>query len=64
MKTNVGNIDKILRIVLGIVVIVLGFVFQSWWGLIGVVLLFTGLLNFCPIYSIFGLSTKPKTESK
>jgi hypothetical protein len=64
MKTNVGNIDKILRIVLGIVVIVLGFVFQSWWGLIGVVLLFTGLLNFCPIYSIFGLSTKPKTEAK
>ncbi len=62
MKTNVGSADKIIRIVLGIVIIVLGFVFQSWWGLIGVVVLLTGILNFCPAYALIGVSTKAKVK--
>jgi hypothetical protein len=64
MKSNVGNIDKILRIVLGVVIIVLGFVLHTWWGLVGVVLIATGFLNWCPIYAVLGLSTKPKADAQ
>lgn len=64
MKKNVGNADKIIRIVLGLAVIVLGFIFQSWWGLVGIVLLLTGLINFCPIYYVIGASTKPKVDTE
>ncbi len=62
MKKNVGGIDRILRGVLGIAIIAAGLIFSSWWGLIGVVFLFTSLFSFCPAYLPFGLSTC-KTES-
>ena len=59
MKANVGGIDKILRVVLGLAIIIVGwFVFQSYWALAGVVLLLTGLFSRCLLYSIFGINTK------
>lgn len=64
MKQNVGNVDRYIRIILGLVIIVWGFVYSNWLGLIGLVPLITGLVNFCPIYGILGLSTKPKVESE
>jgi Inner membrane protein YgaP-like, transmembrane domain len=65
MKKNVGSADKVFRVVLGIAVILLGIIFQSWWGLIGIIPLFTGLVNFCPLYAVLGLSTSKKAaESK
>ncbi|MDO4450616.1 MAG: DUF2892 domain-containing protein [Moraxella sp.] len=57
MKINVGKPDKIARIVLGVVIIGLGVAFGSWWGVIGLVPLLTGLINFCPIYHLLGMST-------
>ena len=57
MKENVGGFDRIFRIVLGVVVIVLGLLYHSWWGLIGIVPLLTGLTNRCPAYLPFGIST-------
>ena len=60
MKTNVGGIDKILRIVVGIALIAmaaLGVV--GTWGWIGVVPLLTGLLGTCPAYSLLGMNTCP-----
>ncbi|MBK7673718.1 MULTISPECIES: DUF2892 domain-containing protein [Candidatus Accumulibacter] len=60
MKTNVGGIDKILRIVVGIALIAmaaLGVV--GAWGWIGVVPLLTGLLGTCPAYSLLGMNTCP-----
>ncbi len=60
MKTNVGGIDKILRIVVGIALIAmaaLGVV--GAWGWIGVVPLLTGLLGSCPAYSLLGVNTCP-----
>ncbi len=63
MKTNVGTPDRIFRAVLGLVIIGLGFAFQSWWGLIGIVPLFTAALGTCPAYMPFGISTC-KTEPK
>ncbi|MBN1561089.1 DUF2892 domain-containing protein [candidate division KSB1 bacterium] len=57
---NVGKTDKMVRLVLGIVVIIAGVVFKSWWGLVGLVLLITALLNFCPLYVPFKINTARK----
>jgi len=61
MKLNVGNVDRVLRIVVGLVLLsltVLGP--QSLWGLLGIVPLLTGVFRFCPAYAVLGMSTCPK----
>lgn len=59
MKTNVGGLDKTLRIVIGALLIVLAFMGTiGVWGYIGIVPLLTGVFNFCALYSILGISTK------
>jgi predicted RND superfamily exporter protein len=57
MKKNVGIADKSLRIILGIVIIALGFIFKTWWGAIGIIPLFTGVFSWCGLYSLLGIST-------
>ncbi len=58
MKTNVGGIDKIARISVGLLLIVLTLMGTiGVWGWIGVAPLATGLFNFCPVYSLMGIST-------
>ncbi|MEA2117524.1 DUF2892 domain-containing protein [Halovibrio sp. HP20-50] len=58
MKSNVGGIDKMLRILIGIILIVLTLVGTiGAWGWIGVVPLATGLFNFCPVYKLIGINT-------
>lgn len=64
MKANVGNSDRIIRFILGAVIIVLGFVYNSWWGVVGIVPIITASLNFCPAYSLIGISTKKKVETE
>lgn len=60
MKTNVGGIDRVLRIVLGIVLIGLAATGTvGWWGWLGVLPLVTGLFSTCPLYSVLGLNTCP-----
>lgn len=59
MKKNVGGIDRTVRIVVGILVIGLGLMMNSWWGLLGVVLLLTGLFRFCGLYTLLGINTCP-----
>ncbi|MEW6195256.1 MAG: DUF2892 domain-containing protein [Bacteroidota bacterium] len=62
MIKNMGSADKVIRIILGVVIIALGIYFQSWWGLIGILPLFTALVGWCPAYMPFGISTcKTKT---
>lgn len=60
MKSNVGGIDRILRIVAGVALIgaALAGVIGPW-GWVGVVPLATGLINFCPLYTVLGFSTCP-----
>jgi len=60
MNTNVGGIDKILRIIVGLVLLSLVFIGpQTAWGWIGIVPLATGLINWCPLYTLLGLNTCP-----
>lgn len=59
MKQNVGGIDKIVRIIAGLVLISLVFVGpKTVWGWIGLIPLATGLFNFCPAYLLFKFNTK------
>jgi len=60
MQPNVGRTDRIVRIVVGIVIILLGLVYQSWWGVIGLIPVATGLLRWCPAYLPFGFSSDEK----
>ena len=58
MTQNVGGIDRILRIVIGLVLIALTVTGTiGVWGWLGVVLLATGALGWCPPYAIFGFNT-------
>ncbi len=60
MKCNVGTVDRLLRIIVGLVIAILGVVFDSWLGLIGIVPIATGLFRFCPLYLPFKISTDKK----
>ena len=60
MKANVGGIDRIARALVGLVLIVLAATGTiGVWGYIGVVLLGTALIRFCPFYPLLGLNTCP-----
>jgi hypothetical protein len=64
MKANVGGIDRVLRIVVGLALIAwVLFANGPIWAWIGAIILATGLMSFCGAYSIFGISTcKTKQE--
>ena len=57
MRRNVGTVDFIVRIIIGIVIAVLGVVFKNWLGLIAIIPIGTALLHWCPLYRLFGIST-------
>ena len=60
MERNVGSIDKIVRIVVGLALIALVFVGpKTAWGWIGIVPLLTVALGWCPLYTVLGLRTAP-----
>ncbi len=66
MKANVGFLDMFIRIFLGVVMIGMAIagVFPGQWnmiiGIVGIVPLATGLMKFCPLYTILGINTKGK----
>ena len=58
MKSNVGGMDRILRIVIGAVLVLLAVTGQvGAWGWIGLLPLATGLSGWCPPYSLLGINT-------
>lgn len=60
---NVGTIDRVLRIIVGLALISLVFVGPKVvWGWIGVVPLLTGVFKFCPAYKLFGISSCPSKK--
>ena len=60
MKCNVGSTDRIIRIVIGLGIAIGGVIFESYWGLIGVVVLATAIFRFCPFYPLLGINTSDK----
>lgn len=57
---NIGKIDKIIRIILGLILLSLLFILEGnlkYLGLIGIVPILTASISFCPIYKIFGIKT-------
>ena len=68
MSTNVGGIDKILRIVVGLALIAFALfgpatVIWKWVGYIGIVPILTALLGWCPAYTLIGVSTCPAKKA-
>jgi len=62
--TNVGTLDRAIRIILGLGGLSLVFVGpQSPLGYLGIIPLATGLIGFCPLYKVFGLSTLPTKKA-
>lgn len=65
MTANVGTVDRVLRIIVGLALIALALglvpgMAAVKWGWIGIVPLGTALLGYCPLYSILGVSTCPR----
>ncbi len=57
-KNNVGQLDRILRVIVGLGLISLVFIGpKSLWGWVGVVPLLTGLIGTCPLYTLLGIRT-------
>ena len=60
LKVNEGSLDRIIRVILGLIIFSLWFVLQGnakYLGLIGLIPLITALLGWCPLYTIFGINT-------
>ena len=65
MKNNVCGIDRMLRLVAGIVLVALAATDTvGWWGWIGLVPLLTGLARFCPLYLVPGFSSCPVGKAR
>jgi len=65
MQKNVGAIDKVLRVVIGLGLLSLIFIGpKTLWGLIGIVPLATVVMGWCPAYSVLGIKTCPTQTAK
>ncbi|MDK9726086.1 MAG: DUF2892 domain-containing protein [Sterolibacteriaceae bacterium MAG5] len=64
MKLNVGGIDRILRILVGLALVAWAIFGGSVWAWIGIVPLATGAIGFCPFYPLIGLNTCPMKDNK
>lgn len=66
MKKNIGNTERVIRVIAGIAILSLIFFLDGvtrWWGLIGIVPLLTGVIGWCPPYAILGINTCGKSEA-
>lgn len=60
MNKNVGGIDKIIRIIIGLLLIILAATdYIGWWGWLGMIPLATGVFSRCGLYSLLGINTCP-----
>jgi len=66
MINNVGGIDRVLRVVLGLALLAFCFLLEGparWIGLVGAVPLATALIGWCPFYSFMGVNTCPRSNA-
>ena len=65
---NEGTVDRAIRVVIGLALLIIGFAVVGGtagtiMGIVGLVPLLTGLIGWCPLYSLFGLSTTGSADS-
>lgn len=58
MKQNIGKTERIIRVVIGLIIIAVGAYFRSWWGAIGLLPILTAALGWCGLYTLLGISTR------
>ncbi len=64
MQCNIGKNDKNIRLALGALIVLWGLLYQNWWGLIGLVLLITAFISWCPLYAVLGIKTCTHADKK
>jgi len=60
MKKNIGTVDRVFRVIVGLGLIAFGLIYHNWLGAIGAVPLLTALIGFCPLYCPLGINTTGK----
>lgn len=63
MRSNMGSADRVIRLLLGLMALSLGYLYESYWGLIGLVPLLTSAFSWCPLYVPFKISTKTENTN-
>jgi len=63
MKCNVGGADRLFRVLLGLMILALGFLYESPWGLVGIIPLLTAVFGWCPLYLPMRFSSCKKTPN-
>ncbi len=64
MKPNIGKVDRLLRVIVGIVAVTWGVTSNNWWGALGIIPLITAAIGWCPPYAIFGVETCPSNTKE
>lgn len=65
MTSNVGGIDRVLRIVVGAVLVALTLTHTiGAWGYLGLIVLATGVFSFCGVYTLLGINTCPMKDNR
>ena len=62
MKCNVGKTDRLVRVIIGLIIAVVGATLDSWWGLIGVAVMLSGFFSFCGLYIPLGINTRKTSD--
>ena len=63
LPRNEHNVERVLRVLVGVGLLCIAFVGpRTPWGFLGIILIVTGLLGSCPLYTVFGFSTCPVKE--
>lgn len=64
MIANVGSVDRIIRIVIGLAIIAWSISAGNFWWILGAVVLATGIFSFCGLYKVLGISTTGSKSAK
>ena len=64
MDDNIGKIDKILRLILVVMFIILGIVYSKWFFIPAIILVYTVITGWCGLYTLFKINTCKEEEHK
>ncbi|MFD0713498.1 DUF2892 domain-containing protein [Paenibacillus sp. GCM10027626] len=56
MKCNVGKTERVIRISIGAIIVLVGLYYRSWWGLVGLAPIITGATRYCPLNTLLGIN--------